>query len=47
MFHYSPLTDAWRGGCLLTKDPQFSSQLVSRKEYEEHGFSICMQRFDV
>lgn len=44
---YSPVSDAWRGGCLLSKDPQFTSQLVTRKEYEEHGFSLCLQRFDV
>ncbi|KAK4026015.1 actin-related protein 6 [Daphnia magna] len=43
----NPVTDAWRGGCVLTKDPQFSSQLVTRREYEEHGFSLCLQRFDV
>lgn len=46
-YPYSPVTDAWRGGCSLTKDPQFSSQLVTRREYEEHGFSLCLQRFDV
>jgi len=42
-----PVSDAWEGGCLLTKDPQFSSKVVTKKEYEEHGFSLCQERFDV
>lgn len=44
---FRPVSDAWQGGCLLTKDPQFSSKVVTRKEYEEHGFSLCQERFDV
>ena len=42
-----PVSDAWQGGCLLAKDPHFASKVVTRKEYEEHGFSLCQERFDI
>lgn len=43
----NPVTDAWRGGSLLSKDPQFSSKFVNRKEYDDSGYYLCQERFDV
>ena len=48
VFVSSPSTNAWHGGCLLTKDSHYPSKMaVSRREYEEHGFTLCQERFDV
>ncbi|KAK7793356.1 hypothetical protein R5R35_008508 [Gryllus longicercus] len=43
----NPITYSWNGGRLLTQDPEFSSRLVSKDEYEDHGYNICLDRFDV
>lgn len=45
--HYSPLTYAWEGGSLLSKNPEFYSFVVTKEEYEEEGLHICYERFDV
>ncbi|XP_033209864.1 actin-related protein 6 isoform X2 [Belonocnema kinseyi] len=42
----NPITYPWEGGKLLSKDPTFSSFLVSKEEYEEEGHTICFERFD-
>jgi len=43
---FSPITYAWHGGNLLSKDPDFFSLVVTKEEYDEEGFSAC-HRFDV
>ncbi|XP_071791949.1 actin-related protein 6-like [Asterias amurensis] len=42
-----PITDAWEGGKLLSKSKNFSKLMVTREEYNEHGHSVCWERFDV
>ncbi|KAK6187646.1 hypothetical protein SNE40_005625 [Patella caerulea] len=44
----SPSTYAWEGGCLLSRDPNFQKKMVvTRQQYEEHGQTICEEKFDV
>ena len=43
----NPITYAWHGGKVLSKDPIFSSLLVTREEYEEEGQNLCFERFNV
>lgn len=43
---FSPITYAWHGGNLLSKDPDLFSLMVSKEEYDEEGFSSCL-RFDI
>lgn len=43
----NPITYAWHGGRTLSKDPMFSSLLVTREDYEEEGQNLCFERFDV
>ncbi|XP_076243806.1 actin-related protein 6 [Calliopsis andreniformis] len=43
----NPIIYAWRGGKALSKDPIFSSLLVTREEYEEEGQNLCFERFNV
>ncbi|CAK9828765.1 Actin-related protein 6 [Anthophora retusa] len=43
----NPITYAWHGGKTLSKDPVFSSLLVTREDYEEEGQNLCFERFDV
>ncbi|XP_003699229.1 actin-related protein 6 [Megachile rotundata] len=43
----NPITYAWHGGKTLSKDPIFSSLLVTREDYEEEGQNLCFERFDV
>lgn len=43
----NPVTNAWHGGCLLSKDPEFPKLIVSRKQYEENGIGFCLEKFDV
>lgn len=45
-FIYSPITYAWHGGKLISKDPEFYSFVVTKEEYEEEGSPILMERFD-
>lgn len=41
------ITYSWNGGKKLSQTDDFSSMCVTKKEYEEHGQSICQERFDV
>lgn len=43
----NPITYAWEGGKLMTKDPEFYSYVVTKEEYEEEGLDLCYERFDV
>ena len=40
-----PLTTAWCGGSCLSIDPSFSSVSVTKREYDEWGHSIFVQKF--
>ncbi|XP_050429470.1 actin-related protein 6 [Adelges cooleyi] len=42
----NPVTYAWGGGEMLSKDPEFKSLIVTKEEYDEDGISSCL-RFDV
>lgn len=46
-FFKSAITYSWNGGKKLSQTDDFSSMCVTKKEYEEHGQSICQERFDV
>mmetsp|Transcript_13944 Transcript_13944/g.30251 ORF Transcript_13944/g.30251 Transcript_13944/m.30251 type:complete len:115 (+) Transcript_13944:538-882(+) len=41
----NPELAAWRGGAALAASPSFSSLVVTRAEYEEHGSALCRKRF--
>jgi len=43
---HNPISYAWEGGKLISKDPEFYSFVVTKEEYEEEGPTICMERFD-
>ncbi|XP_054712753.1 actin-related protein 6-like [Uloborus diversus] len=43
----NPVTYAWEGGAMLSKDPEFSKLIVTRKQFEENGLSYCHEKFDV
>ncbi|XP_070533347.1 actin-related protein 6-like [Ptychodera flava] len=44
----NPITHAWQGGGILSKLDNFESDYcVTRKEYDEHGQGICMDKFDI
>ncbi|KAK3098322.1 hypothetical protein FSP39_018389 [Pinctada imbricata] len=43
----NPITYAWEGGCMLAKDPSMKRLVITREEYDEHGHSICFDKFDV
>lgn len=43
----NPVTYAWEGGALLSKNPEFKKLIVTKKDYEEHGHNLCMDKFDV
>ncbi|KAK2186743.1 hypothetical protein NP493_190g02000 [Ridgeia piscesae] len=40
-------TCAWQGGQQLCKDNTYSSLCVTKQEYDEHGHSICGDKFDI
>ena len=40
-----PLTTAWCGGSCLSIDPSFSNVSVTKREYDEWGHSIFLQKF--
>lgn len=44
---FSPITYAWQGGTMLSKDNNFQKLLVTKQDYEEFGHSICEEKFDV
>lgn len=41
------MTYAWEGGRMLSHDPEFYSHAVTREQYQEEGFPLCRQKFDV
>ncbi|XP_063241280.1 actin-related protein 6 [Bacillus rossius redtenbacheri] len=41
-----PVTYAWHGGVLLSRDPEFKSKLVTKEEYEREKQNVCAERFD-
>ncbi|XP_005104689.1 actin-related protein 6 [Aplysia californica] len=43
----NPITFPWQAGCDLAADPSFPSLCVTRQEYEEHGHTICSNKFNV
>lgn len=43
----NPITYAWEGGALLSKNPEFKKLIVTKKDYDEYGHNICMEKFDV
>jgi len=47
MFIYSPVNYPWQGGVLMSEHSDFNKQLVTKAEYEEYGYNLCMERFDV
>jgi len=40
-----PLLTAWQGGSRLACDPSFSSLCVTKQEYDEFGYNICIRKF--
>ncbi|XP_037075532.1 actin-related protein 6-like [Pollicipes pollicipes] len=42
-----PVTSAWRAGARLAADPRLQGRLVTRAQWQEHGFNICLETFDV
>ncbi|KAK6627362.1 hypothetical protein RUM44_009839 [Polyplax serrata] len=42
-----PIQYAWKGGALLANSESFSEMTVSRKDYEEKGYAIVEEKFDV
>ena len=47
LIYFSPITYAWEGGVLLSQDPEFPKMIVTRKQFEEHRLSFCLDKFDV
>nr|CAD7601838.1 unnamed protein product [Timema genevievae] len=47
MFPPDPVKYSWQGGAILSKDPEFKSMLVTKEEYEEEGYRVCADKFDV
>ncbi|XP_072036241.1 actin-related protein 6-like [Amphiura filiformis] len=43
----NPVTYAWQGGKALSQSSNFSKEVITKKLYEEHGYSLCEDRFDV
>lgn len=43
----NPQTYAWEGGALLSQDPEFPKMIISRKQFEEQGFSYSLEKFDI
>lgn len=41
----SPITEAYRSAIKFTDQPQFSSRLVTRAEYQESGSNACRRKF--
>ncbi|KAJ8032214.1 Actin-related protein 6 [Holothuria leucospilota] len=42
-----PITYSWQGGKLFSAAENFKELCVTKKEYEEYGQSICLEKFDV
>ncbi|KAK8722251.1 hypothetical protein OTU49_012340 [Cherax quadricarinatus] len=43
----NPTTYAWRGGAAISRSAHFPEMLVTKREWEEDGFTICQERFNV
>lgn len=43
----NPITYAWHGGVLLSRDPEFYSIAVTKEEYEDEGYAVCLEKFDI
>uniref|UniRef100_T1INQ6 Actin-related protein 6 n=1 Tax=Strigamia maritima TaxID=126957 RepID=T1INQ6_STRMM len=43
----NPMVYAWHGGVSLSSDKEVNRMMVTRQQYEEHGVSICQDKFDV
>ncbi|KAK2142530.1 hypothetical protein LSH36_942g01043 [Paralvinella palmiformis] len=43
----NPVNYPWQGGVLMSEHSDFNKQLVTKAEYEEYGYNLCMERFDV
>lgn len=46
VFCFSPVTYAWHGGVLFSKDPKFYNYAVTKEEYEKEGHAVIFERFD-
>ncbi|XP_076057802.1 actin-related protein 6 isoform X2 [Oratosquilla oratoria] len=44
---YNPTTYSWQGGAVISRSAHFPEMLVTRREWEENGFSICQSRFHI
>lgn len=43
---FSPITYAWEGGVMAFQDADMTKQVVTKKQYEEHGTAFCLDKFD-
>uniref|UniRef100_A0A8W8MKS3 Actin-related protein 6 n=2 Tax=Magallana gigas TaxID=29159 RepID=A0A8W8MKS3_MAGGI len=43
----NPITYAWEGGCMLANTEDYKKMAVTREQYEEHGHTICSEKFDI
>uniref|UniRef100_A0A7M4FQW9 Actin related protein 6 n=1 Tax=Crocodylus porosus TaxID=8502 RepID=A0A7M4FQW9_CROPO len=43
----NPITYSWEGGKLISENDDFEDMVVTREDYEEHGHSICEEKFDI
>uniref|UniRef100_K1QNF4 Actin-related protein 6 n=1 Tax=Magallana gigas TaxID=29159 RepID=K1QNF4_MAGGI len=35
------------GGCMLANTEDYKKMAVTREQYEEHGHTICSEKFDI
>lgn len=42
---FSPMTYALDAGVALTNSPDYPNYCVTKREYDEHGESICQRKF--
>ncbi|XP_037775751.1 actin-related protein 6-like [Penaeus monodon] len=42
-----PTTYSWRGGAAISRSAHFPEMLVTKREWEEDGFTVCQERFSV
>ena len=42
-----PVSYAWQGAKVLAASPEFSTKLISRKEYLEKGSDYCNEKFNI
>ena len=41
----APLLSAWHGGSSFAASDEYATQVVTKREYQEHGHSLCRRRF--